>query len=103
MGVRLPVRYDHKQVLWSVEDLLGRYAWYQPRSNEHAWSAGSLQPNDLGLSDMLGNVCEWVNDRLDTAMALIGGRYIDKMTTSEYVYEKIPRFSGAGRLAINRR
>src|SRR5262249_8703411 len=34
-------------------DLLGKYAWYQDNSKEHAWSCGSLLPNDWGLFDML--------------------------------------------------
>jgi formylglycine-generating enzyme required for sulfatase activity len=41
-------------------DLLGRYARYSATSQDHAWSCGSLLPNDLGLFDMLGNVFEWV-------------------------------------------
>jgi formylglycine-generating enzyme required for sulfatase activity len=45
----------------SVE-LLGRYAWYNPTSQDHAWTCGSLLPNELGLFDMLGNVHEWCQD-----------------------------------------
>ena len=37
-------------------ELLGRYAWYNANSQEQAWPCGSLQPNELGLFDMLGNV-----------------------------------------------
>ena len=40
-------------------DLLAKYAWYQANSQDHAWSGGSLLPNELGLFDMLGNVYEW--------------------------------------------
>ncbi len=29
---------------------------------DHAWTCGSLRPNDLGLFDTLGNVVEWVQD-----------------------------------------
>jgi len=43
-------------------DLLGRYAWYSATSRNRAWPCGSLQPNDLGLFDMLGNILEWCQD-----------------------------------------
>ena len=46
----------------SKVDLLGKYAWYQATSQEHAWPCGSLLPNDLGLFDMLGNVIEWCQE-----------------------------------------
>jgi eukaryotic-like serine/threonine-protein kinase len=43
-------------------ELLRLYAWYHANGQEHAWSCGSLQPNDLGLFDMLGNAYEWCQD-----------------------------------------
>ncbi len=43
-------------------DLLEAYAWYGQSSSDHTWRAGSLLPNDLGLFDMLGNVCEWCQE-----------------------------------------
>jgi len=44
-------------------DLLKAYARYQPNSQDHACVCGTLLPNDLGLSDMLGNAWEWCQER----------------------------------------
>jgi formylglycine-generating enzyme required for sulfatase activity len=43
--------------------LLQAYARYASNSSEHAWPAGGMRPNDLGLFDMLGNVYEWCQER----------------------------------------
>ena len=37
-------------------------AWYFDNSNEKTHPVGTKQPNELGLYDMSGNVCEWCND-----------------------------------------
>jgi formylglycine-generating enzyme required for sulfatase activity/tRNA A-37 threonylcarbamoyl transferase component Bud32 len=44
------------------EELLPRYAWGLKNSDDRAWPAGRLRPNELGLFDALGNVYEWVED-----------------------------------------
>jgi eukaryotic-like serine/threonine-protein kinase len=80
-------------------DLLGRYAWYQANSQERAWSGGSLLPNDLGLSDMLGNVYEWMNDLYGAPRPWARGRYSDILNRSEYVLEKLPRLLLGGSFA----
>jgi formylglycine-generating enzyme required for sulfatase activity len=44
-------------------ELLGQYAWYTKNSHDKSMlPVGSLEPNDLGLFDMLGNAVEWVHD-----------------------------------------
>jgi len=80
-------------------DLLGRYAWYQANSQERAWSGGSLLPNDLGLSDMLGNVYEWMNDWFGAPRPWARGRYSDIVNKSEFVLEKLPRLLLGGSFA----
>ncbi len=45
------------------ERLLGQYAWYLANSQDRAWPVASLQPNDLGLFDTLGNMFEWCQER----------------------------------------
>lgn len=37
-------------------------AWYSSNSNGTTQPVGGKEPNELGLYDMSGNVCEWVND-----------------------------------------
>jgi eukaryotic-like serine/threonine-protein kinase len=77
-------------------DLLGKYAWYQANSGEHARSCGSLLPNDLGLFDMLGNELEWVQDSQLRSMQERGGVLSDIIEMSEVVSEKLPRLLRGG-------
>ena len=77
-------------------DLLDAYAWYQANSKDHAWTCGSLFPNDLGLFDMLGNMFEWCQDSLDSSKPVKKGIYSDIINISESVVEKIPRLLRGG-------
>ena len=47
----------------SSDALLERYAQYFKTYQSRILPCGSLLPNDLGLSDMLGNAWEWCQDR----------------------------------------
>jgi formylglycine-generating enzyme required for sulfatase activity len=48
-----------------TDELLGRYACYTKTSGGRAaLPVGSLEPNDLGLFDMLGNVLEWCQEQV---------------------------------------
>jgi formylglycine-generating enzyme required for sulfatase activity len=40
----------------------GALAWYAPNSGGQTLPVGGKQANAFGFHDMLGNVCEWVND-----------------------------------------
>jgi formylglycine-generating enzyme required for sulfatase activity len=44
------------------QDLLRHYAWFRDNSEGHIWPVGQLEPNDLGLFDVLGNVQEWCSN-----------------------------------------
>src|SRR5205823_3351078 len=72
-------------------DLLDAYARYQANSTEHAWTCGSLLPNDLGLFDMLGNMYEWCQDSVNASKVAKKGTYNDIINISESVVEQNPR------------
>jgi formylglycine-generating enzyme required for sulfatase activity len=69
-------------------ELLGKYAWYQANSKEHAWSCGSLLPNDLGLFDMLGNELEWVQERVGYDLHRDSDPLSDNSATLEVTNDK---------------
>ena len=81
-------------------ELLDKYAWYQANSKGHAWSCGSLLPNDLGLFDMLGNEIEWVQDRSGSSKLEKKGTYNDFINMSEYIRDKSPRLLRGGSFGI---
>ncbi len=77
-------------------ELLDKYAWYLANSQEHAWSCGSLLPNDLGLFDMLGNEFEWVQDSIRHPMPERKGASSDRIIRYDYVNDKNPRLLRGG-------
>jgi formylglycine-generating enzyme required for sulfatase activity len=60
-------------------NLMEAYARYQANSKDRAWPCGSLQPNDLGLFDMLGNVFEWCQDRSASYQPMRSEKVIDEI------------------------
>jgi serine/threonine protein kinase/formylglycine-generating enzyme required for sulfatase activity len=47
-------------------ELLEKYAWYvRNQGHKKIQPVGSLKPNDFGLFDLQGNLCEWCQDRSD--------------------------------------
>jgi serine/threonine protein kinase/formylglycine-generating enzyme required for sulfatase activity len=68
--------------------LLGHYAWYVQNSRERAWPCGQLQPNDLGLFDMLGNLYEWCQDQYGQYPIGGGAQYIDDINISHHITDK---------------
>ena len=77
-------------------DLLDAYARYESNSKGHAWSCGSLLPNELGLFDMLGNMYEWCQDSLNASIPEKKGIYNDIINISESIVEKNPRILRGG-------
>ena len=47
------------------ESALGQYAWYSSNSGGKAHEVGGKKPNQWGIYDMHGNVCEWCSDWYD--------------------------------------
>jgi serine/threonine protein kinase/formylglycine-generating enzyme required for sulfatase activity len=77
-------------------ELLERYAQYFKADKIRLLPCGSLLPNDLGLSDMLGNLCEWCQDRY-LEQSTDGKLSIDHhFTTSETLDETNPRVLRGG-------
>jgi formylglycine-generating enzyme required for sulfatase activity len=73
------------------QDLLGRYAWFISTSQDRAWPCGSLQPNDLGLFDMLGNIFEWCQDRYMPPRASPSSMITDGLDATDMVDDKTNR------------
>jgi formylglycine-generating enzyme required for sulfatase activity len=78
------------------QDLLGRYAWSNVTSQNHAWPCGSLLPNELGLFDMLGNLWEWCQDLYQTRQADTSGKVFEDVNRNLYVEQSEPRLLRGG-------
>lgn len=48
------------------------YVWYCVNSGGHTHPVGQLQPNELGLYDMCGNVAEWCSDWMAPYSDMLG-------------------------------
>ena len=47
---------------YSGSNTIGNVAWYRKNSEKNTHQVGTKAPNELGIYDMTGNVCEWCND-----------------------------------------
>lgn len=74
MGCRLPTEAEWEYSCgagsgseWCCESeqQLSGYAWYSANAHDQVRSAGTREPNSLGLCDMHGNVWEWCQDDYD--------------------------------------
>jgi eukaryotic-like serine/threonine-protein kinase len=77
-------------------DLLSAYAWYQANSKMHAWTSGSLLPNDLGLFDILGNMFEWCQDNTSSSSSMRKEIGMENNPVPESVNNNYARFLRGG-------
>jgi formylglycine-generating enzyme required for sulfatase activity/class 3 adenylate cyclase len=69
-GYRLPNEAEWEYACLGGNDQerygpIDRIAWYNKNSESQTQPVGRMDPNSFGLFDMLGNVCEWCNDRYE--------------------------------------
>ena len=50
---------------YAGSNTLGNVAWYDENSNDETHNVATKSPNELGIYDMSGNVCEWCQDWYD--------------------------------------
>ena len=67
VGMRLPTESEWEYAAYGgaaelPKESLVSLAWYDPNSNDSTHPVGTKLANGYGLSDMLGNVWEWVQD-----------------------------------------
>ena len=67
--------------LYAGSDSLDVVAWYEDNEDKKTHPVGQKEPNELGINDMSGNVCEWVADAYGEYSA---EDQIDPLITSRY-------------------
>ncbi|MGO9597513.1 MAG: SUMF1/EgtB/PvdO family nonheme iron enzyme [Isosphaeraceae bacterium] len=77
-------------------ELLRHYAWFLTNSEDHAWSCGSVLPNELGLFDMLGNLYEWCQELALDLQPDGRGYIIDNIHPYLYILDNSPRICRGG-------
>lgn len=51
-----------KEYKYAGSNKIDEVAWYTRNTNYRTYPVGQKKPNELGLYDMTGNVCEWCQD-----------------------------------------
>jgi formylglycine-generating enzyme required for sulfatase activity len=58
----------------SDPSIINDFAWNAGNSNKESHPVGQKKPNEWGLYDMAGNVCEWINDFYDDSFYKNSGK-----------------------------
>ena len=76
--------------------LLGKYAWFQPNSQEQSWPVGTKKPNDLGFFDLHGNAWCWCQERTNDYPKTPGRAVEDKEDKVDIIKDKDARVLRGG-------
>jgi serine/threonine protein kinase/formylglycine-generating enzyme required for sulfatase activity len=77
-------------------ELLEKYGWYNKNAPNRTQPVGSLKPNDLGLFDLHGNICEWCQESMDE----LGERITKQINRSNFVTDRLPRLLRGGSFGV---
>ena len=71
---------------FSGSDNLDEVAWYDDNSSDKTHPVKTKKPNELGIYDMSGNVCEWCQDQYGSNSSNTKPKRISSSNVTNHVY-----------------